>query len=161
MSAFTLTIDTSNAAFGPTPADRGAEIARILAKVAAALQTGYPSEQGEKLYDLNGNACGMFEIEAFDFEAHGETDPDAPTIDPADITELTCTYGRGTPSTCYTWDEGNDATWYAVAGSVNVNCTYDPVDDGVNVEDLCDHDTGTAGAPINSAEDMARFCATI
>ena len=70
MSAFTLTIDTSNAAFGPTPADRGAEIARILAKIGAALQTGYPSAQGEKLHDINGNACGSFELTAFDFAAH-------------------------------------------------------------------------------------------
>jgi hypothetical protein len=161
MSAFTLAIETDNAAFGPTPYDRATEIARLLRVVAKQVENRATAEFDEKLHDLNGNACGSYDLALFDYAAHGETDPDAPTIDPADITELACNYGRGTPSTCYTWDEGNGATWYAVAGSVNVNCTYDPVDDGVNVEDLCDHDTGTAGAPINSAEDMARFCATI
>ena len=157
MSAFTLTIETDNAAFGPTPYDRAPEIARLLRVVAKQVENRATAEFDEKLHDLNGNACGSYDLALFDYAAHGETDPD----DPADITELSCTYGRGTASTCYTWDEGNGATWYAVRGSCNVNCTYDEVPDGVDVETLTDHDTGTAGAPINSADDMARFCATI
>jgi hypothetical protein len=76
MSAFTLTIDTSNAAFGPTPADRGAEIARLLRALAddmADNEGGYSA----RLFDINGNNCGTAEIGCFDFAAHGYPDGEA------------------------------------------------------------------------------------
>lgn len=53
MERITITIDTDNAAFEGEPAY---EIARILRKLADQFETeGVPPE---KIYDLNGNACG-------------------------------------------------------------------------------------------------------
>lgn len=53
----TLTLDTSNAAFGDEP---GAEVARILRRVAdAAERGGYsPSDDPYYLHDANGNNVG-------------------------------------------------------------------------------------------------------
>jgi len=162
---FTISIETDNAAFGPTPVDRAAAIAAILRNIAVTVENYAPVQMERVLYDLNGNACGAWDLAPFDFATHGETDPDeeedAPSVDPSDIDEITCTYGGSkTPATCYTW-AGRSGTWYAIEGSLNVNCTFDDLAEGVDVEELNDHDTGTAAAPINSAEDMARFCSDL
>ena len=45
-------------------------------------------------------------------------------------------------------------TWYAVEGSVNVNCTYDEIDNGVNVETLSDVDCFTWPDGINSEQEL-------
>lgn len=69
--------------------------------------------------------------------------------------ELTGYYGSGkTPCTIFTLELSNGNTWYAVEGSVNVNCTDHEVHDGINVEDISDIDSFTAAAPINSKEDL-------
>lgn len=164
---FTLTIETGNAAFGPTPFDRAEEIARILALLSSRVLREATAELDGKLYDLNGNACGSYALPLFDYAAHGETDPDeeeedAPSVDPSDIGEIACTYGGSkTPATCYTWGD-RSGTWYAVEGSLNVNHTHlHNLPEGVDVEELADDDSFTAGAPINSAEDMAKFCSDL
>lgn len=159
---FTLTIETDNAAFGPTAFDRAEELARLLRIMAKRVEDHATAELDGKLHDLNGNACGTYTLPAFDHAAHAyPDDEDAPSVDAADITEIACTYGRGTPSTCYVWQDRDFLFWYAVNGSLNVNRTDDQPHDGVDVETLADIDTGTASAPINSAEDMARFCSDL
>lgn len=65
------------------------------------------------------------------------------------------TYGSdNTPCTVYTATDSSGATWYAVEDSLNVNCTYDTVVDGIDVEILSDHDAFTAGNTINSESDL-------
>jgi hypothetical protein len=54
--AFTLKIDTGNAAFDETP---GEEVARILRDVATALERG---TRGAPLHDSNGNRVGRFDL---------------------------------------------------------------------------------------------------
>lgn len=58
MENITITIETSGAAFDETPAS---EIARILRQLATRFERdGIPAE---KLYDVNGNACGRCIVE--------------------------------------------------------------------------------------------------
>jgi hypothetical protein len=54
---FKLEIETGNAAFGDSDAERGAEIARILRDVALRLDKG--DEYGV-IHDSNGNRVGEF-----------------------------------------------------------------------------------------------------
>lgn len=53
---FTITIDTANAAFQPTPGD---EIARILVNVAERV-AGTVVVDGGKVIDVNGNVVGEY-----------------------------------------------------------------------------------------------------
>jgi len=73
---FKLEIETGNAAFGPTVLDRNAEIARLLRKAADRIDAnGNTMPESGKLMDLNGNSCGRWTLDAFDYAAHGY-DPD-------------------------------------------------------------------------------------
>ena len=64
-------------------------------------------------------------------------------------------YGSGrTPCNVFCVDEFSGGTWYAVEGSVNVNCTYDEIDNGVNVETLSDVDCFTWSDGINSEDEL-------
>lgn len=66
------------------------------------------------------------------------------------------TYGSAfTPCNVFTATERNGATWYAVEGSCNVNCTYEELAPGVNVETVPDVDTFTWPDGIHSEEDLA------
>ena len=47
-------------------------------------------------------------------------------------------------------------TWYVVKGSVNVNATYDDIENGVNVETLSDVDTFTNDKPINTEKQLIK-----
>jgi hypothetical protein len=64
--AFTLSIDTDNAAFDGDPSP---EVARLLRVVADTLDyndsgAGPLLSDGGKLYDINGNAVGRWELDA-------------------------------------------------------------------------------------------------
>lgn len=50
--------------------------------------------------------------------------------------------------------ETNQGKWYAVDGSLNVNCTFDDIENGVDVELLRDHDCCTAPKPINNEHQL-------
>ena len=63
-------------------------------------------------------------------------------------------YGSGNSESEIYVASTSRGNWYVVAGSVNVNFTPADVDDGVNVEELPDTDMFTAGAPINSEEEL-------
>jgi hypothetical protein len=54
-----ITIDCSNAAFGDTDAERHAELATILARLAASIEAGHVPE---KLRDSNGNTVGTVTV---------------------------------------------------------------------------------------------------
>ena len=65
-------------------------------------------------------------------------------------------YGSGnTPCVVFCYDDGG-GTWYAVEGSVNVNFTFEPVELGVNVEELTDADCFTWPDGIDSEETLAK-----
>lgn len=156
MCDFNLTIDTGNAAFGPTATDRNSELARMLRGLADKLDGDPREDASGRLHDANGNGAGTWSLAAFDHDQHGADD--VADLLP-DVAELACSYGRGTAGTVYTYPAGMGLAWYAVAGSVNVNCAdEDELFDGVDVEGVEDVDTFTAGQPINSPEAMARAC---
>lgn len=62
MARFTLTIDTDNDAFQPSP---GPELARILRDAAARVEYGDVREPGDErgLRDANGNTVGSMRLE--------------------------------------------------------------------------------------------------
>lgn len=74
----------------------------------------------------------------------------------SNLREVQGYYGRGTSTTIFVYEKRNGAKWYAVEGSVNINKTYDEIEQGVNVEELSDEDTLGADAPVNSLEDLER-----
>lgn len=50
--------------------------------------------------------------------------------------------------------EINGLHWYCIDGSQNVNATYNPIEEGVDVEILEDVDTFTTLFPVESLEDL-------
>jgi hypothetical protein len=64
--------------------------------------------------------------------------------------------GEGYPCDVITYATGG-GVWYVVAGSQNVNFTHEEIDDGVDVESVCDSDTATAARPIDDESDLAAF----
>jgi hypothetical protein len=68
---------------------------------------------------------------------------------------ITGTYGsHKTPCDVFTATERDGLTWYAVAGSQNVNCTRDELQDGVDVEAVADCDIFTWPGGIDSEEEL-------
>jgi hypothetical protein len=64
-------------------------------------------------------------------------------------------YGSGhTPCTIYVYENRNGSYWYCVEDSINVNCTYQEITPGTNVEEVQDVDFFTASSPINSEEEL-------
>lgn len=65
------------------------------------------------------------------------------------------TYGSGqTPCQVFTATDRNGATWYAVEGSSNVNCTTEELNPGVDVETVADFDGFTWPDGIGSEEEL-------
>lgn len=65
------------------------------------------------------------------------------------------TYGRSkTPSTIFVAEEYNGGKWYVAEDSVNVNYTYNEIEEGVDIEELSDSDAFTASKPICSLNDL-------
>lgn len=74
---------------------------------------------------------------------------------PSWLREVNGTYGSNqTPCTVYAYDMYNGSHWYVVEGAQVVNCTYDDIEDGVDVEELRDVDCFTANEPIESCEHL-------
>lgn len=64
--------------------------------------------------------------------------------------EVQGTYGsNNTPTTVFYYDG-----WYVCEGGAVVNYTNDPVNDGVNVEELQDVDCFTWNEPIETLDDL-------
>ena len=69
---------------------------------------------------------------------------------------ITGTYGSNETGTdVYVYTDKNDMNWYVCHDSVNVNATYEELEDGVNVELVEDCDTCTAQSPICSEADLS------
>jgi hypothetical protein len=78
-----IKIETKNSAFDDLPLE---EVARVLRRAAEKLQTEVSMPQlvaegraGGKLYDVNGNVCGKWELDASELEdcdedTHDEVD---------------------------------------------------------------------------------------
>ena len=65
------------------------------------------------------------------------------------------TYGSAkTPCTVFVAENSRGAKWYVAENSKNVNRTFDPIEEGVDIETLEDHDVFTAGKPITSEEEL-------
>ena len=72
--------------------------------------------------------------------------------------EFNCTYGSGkTEDVVYVYYAHGGLKWYVVDGSVNVNATYDEIEDGVDVEELYDVDFFTAPRPVNNVNELERI----
>ncbi len=64
-------------------------------------------------------------------------------------------YGSNhTPCTVFVAIKGNGSRWYVCEDSVNINLTYDEVENGVDVEELADVDCITASKPVTSEEEL-------
>lgn len=73
----------------------------------------------------------------------------------ANLREVSGTYGRSkTPCTVFVYENRKGSSWYAAEGSVNVNKTYDEIEEGVDIEELSDADTFTWSSPIESLEEL-------
>jgi len=69
--------------------------------------------------------------------------------------EVNGTYGRSkNESTIYVAEMPNGSKWYAVDGSQNVNCTYEDIEDGCDVEELADVDCFTWPKRVNSLDEL-------
>ena len=64
-------------------------------------------------------------------------------------------YGLGDKSAIVALPYG-EGYWYAVEGSTNCNYTHQPLEDGVNVENLQDENFFTATRPIMDEDDLQR-----
>lgn len=68
---------------------------------------------------------------------------------------ISARYGSGrNTADVYVYPQRDGSAWYAIDGSLNVNLAPDDdeLQDGVNVEEIADIDTSTAGSPIDSEE---------
>lgn len=72
-------------------------------------------------------------------------------------TEIEATYGSNqTPCTVFIEECSRGRTYYAVDGSSNVNCTYEELCDGVDVETIDDCDYFSWSDTIESHEDLVK-----
>ena len=66
-------------------------------------------------------------------------------------------YGTRNRGTIFVYETRSGKRWYCVEGSCNINCTYDEIVDGTNVETLSDIDTWTSRNGINSVDELYDF----
>jgi hypothetical protein len=67
------------------------------------------------------------------------------------------TYGRSkTPTEVFVLERYNGLRYYASKGSINVNATYDQIDDGVDIEELRDIDCFTWSKGINTLNQLEK-----
>lgn len=63
-------------------------------------------------------------------------------------------YGTRNRGTILVYETYSGKRWYCVEGSCNINCTYDEIKDGTNVETLSDIDTMTSRNGIDSVSEL-------
>ena len=66
-------------------------------------------------------------------------------------------YGTRNRGTILVYERNNGKRWYCVEGSCNINCTYDEIKDGTNVETLSDIDTMSSREGIYSTRELYDF----
>lgn len=75
----------------------------------------------------------------------------------ANLYEVDGFYGTRNRGTILVYETFSGKRWYCVEGSCNINCTYDEITDGTNVETLSDIDTMSSRNPIYSARELCDF----
>ena len=75
----------------------------------------------------------------------------------ANLYEVEGFYGTRNRGTILVYEMRNGKRWYCVEGSCNINCTYDEINDGTNVETLSDVDTWSSRTPIESVRELYDF----
>lgn len=69
--------------------------------------------------------------------------------------EVSGTYGsQHTQTTVLVYENRDGSKWYCCEDSTNVNCTYDDIVAGVDVEELSDFDAFTTMEPIQNLEEL-------
>lgn len=71
--------------------------------------------------------------------------------------EVAGTYGllqKQNRTIVYVAENNNGSKWYVQEGGTIVNKTYDPIEEGVNIEELSDVDCFTWDKPIESLEEL-------
>ena len=66
-------------------------------------------------------------------------------------------YGTRNRGTILVYERNDGSRWYCVEDSCNVNCTYDEINEGCDVERLSDIDTMYSIEPIQSVEQLCDF----
>ena len=66
-------------------------------------------------------------------------------------------YGTRNRGTILVYETRSGKRWYCVEGSCNINCTYDEIKDGTNVETLNDIDTLSSRKPIDTLDELWDF----
>lgn len=75
----------------------------------------------------------------------------------ANLYEVEGFYGTRNRGTILVYETRSGKRWYCVEGSCNINCTYDEINDGTNVETLSDVDTWSSRTPIESVSELYEF----
>jgi len=67
------------------------------------------------------------------------------------------TYSTRNRGTILVYETYSGKRWYCVEGSCNINCTYDEINEGCDVERISDIDTMSSRDGINSARELHDF----
>ena len=71
--------------------------------------------------------------------------------------EVSGFYGTRNRGTILVYETRSGKRWYCVEGSCNINCTYEDIVDGTNVETILDVDTMSSRKPIESVNELYDF----
>jgi len=66
-------------------------------------------------------------------------------------------YGNRNRGTILVYETRSGKRWYCVEGSCNINCTYDEINEGVDVETISDIDTMSSREGIYSVNELYDF----
>ena len=66
-------------------------------------------------------------------------------------------YGTRNRGTILVYETNSGKRWYCVEGSCNINCTYDEINEGCNVERISDFDTMSSKDEIFSVNELYDF----
>jgi len=75
----------------------------------------------------------------------------------ANLYEVNGFYGSRNRGTILVYETFSCKRWYCVEGSCNINCTYDEINEGCDVERLSDIDTMSSRDGIYSARELCDF----
>jgi len=75
----------------------------------------------------------------------------------ANLYEVNGFYGTMNRGTILVYETRNGRRWYCVEGSCNINCTYDEIIEGCNVETIYDIDTMSSRDGIYSTRELYDF----
>ena len=75
----------------------------------------------------------------------------------ANLYEVDGFYGTRNRGTIFVYETYSGKRWYCVEGSCNINCTYDEINEGCNVERLSDIYTMSSRFDIDSVNELYDF----